>query len=104
MLVYITTFFTFSPTGVRLVAVSLVEFFAGAVIPLPFLPENIRRLVELLPFASMQNVPLRIYSGDIAGTEIYEKVGLQLFWIIVLIWIGKKIISIALKRVVVQGG
>jgi ABC-2 type transport system permease protein len=104
MLVYITTFFTFSPTGVRLVAVSLVEFFAGAVIPLPFLPEKIRRLVELLPFASMQNVPLRIYSGDIAGTEIYEKVGLQLFWIFVLIWIGKKIISIALKRVVVQGG
>jgi ABC-2 type transport system permease protein len=104
MLVYITTFFTYSPTGVRLVAVSLVEFFAGAVIPLPFLPEKIRQLVELLPFASMQNVPLRIYTGDIAGTEIFVKVGLQLFWIIVLIWTGKKITAIALKQIVVQGG
>jgi ABC-2 type transport system permease protein len=104
MLVYITTFFTYSPTGVRLVAVSLVEFFAGGVIPLPFLPNRIRQVVELLPFASMQNVPLRIYSGDIVGVELYLKVGLQLFWIAALVWLGKRITATALKRVVVQGG
>ena len=104
MLVYITTFFTYSPTGVRLVAVSLVEFLAGGVIPLPFLPEGVRQVVELLPFASMQNVPLRIYSGDLAGAEIYAKSGLQLFWVIALVWVGKQITAIALKRVVVQGG
>jgi ABC-2 type transport system permease protein len=104
MLVYISTFFTYSPVGVRMLAVSVVEFFAGGVIPLPFLPEGIRKVVELLPFASMQNVPLRVYSGDIAGADIYLKAGLQLFWVIALIWFGKRIISIALKRVVVQGG
>ncbi|MHB8131233.1 MAG: ABC transporter permease [Mobilitalea sp.] len=104
MLVYITTFFTYSPTGVRLVAVSLVEFLAGGVIPLPFLPDGVRQAVELLPFASMQNVPLRVYSGDIAGVEIYAKAALQLFWVIALVWVGKRITAIALKRVVVQGG
>lgn len=104
MLVYIATFFTYSPVGVRMVSVSLVEFFAGAVIPLPFLPEGIRQVIELLPFASMQNVPLRIYSGDIAGIQIYERAGLQLFWIVVLIWFGRWLMSVALKRVVVQGG
>jgi ABC-2 type transport system permease protein len=104
MLVYITTFFTYSPTGIRLVAVSLVEFLAGGVIPLPFLPTGIRQIVELLPFASMQNVPLRIYSGDVAGAELYLKVGLQLFWIATLVWLGKRLTATALKRVVVQGG
>jgi ABC-2 type transport system permease protein len=104
MLVYITTFFTYSPVGIRLVAVSLVEFLAGGVIPLPFLPEKLRRVVELLPFASMGNVPLRIYSGDINGIDIYSRVGLQLFWVLVLIWLGKRITAVALKRVVVQGG
>lgn len=104
MLVYISTFFTYSPMGVRMVSVSLVEFFAGAVVPLPFLPEGIRRVVELLPFASMQNIPLRIYSGDISGTEIYYRAVLQLFWIVMLIWFGKWLMGHALKRVVVQGG
>jgi ABC-2 type transport system permease protein len=104
MLVYISTFFTYSPMGVKMVSVSLIEFFAGAVIPIPFLPEGIRQVVELLPFASMQNIPLRIYSGDIAGMEILARAALQLFWIIVLTWIGKRLMEQALKRVVVQGG
>lgn len=104
MLVYISTFYTYSATGLRLISVSIVEFFAGAVVPLPFLPEGVRKVVELLPFASMQNVPLRIYSGDISGVEVYQKVGLQLFWIIALVWIGKKTTASALKRIVVQGG
>lgn len=104
MLVYITTFFTYSPAGVRMVAVSVVEFFAGGVVPLPFLPDGLRRVVELLPFASMQNVPLRVYSGDISGMDILAKAGLQLFWAAVLIWLGQYITAAALKRVVVQGG
>ena len=104
MLVYISTFFTYSPMGVRMVSVSLVEFFAGAVVPLPFLPEGVRRVVELLPFASMQNIPLRIYSGDIAGAEILPRVALQIFWIVVLMWFGKWLMRHALRRVVVQGG
>ena len=41
MLVYITTFYTLSPEGVRIFCVSAVEFFAGAVIPLPFFPEKV---------------------------------------------------------------
>lgn len=104
MLVYITTFFTYSPMGVRMVFISLIEFFAGGVIPIPFLPEGIRQVVELLPFASMQNIPFRIYSGNITGREIFFRAGLQLFWIITLIWTGRKLMKQALKRTVVQGG
>ncbi len=104
MLVYISTFFTYSPTGIRMVAISVVEFLSGGVIPLPFLPDKLRWLVELLPFASMQNVPLRVYSGDISGMDILAKAGLQLFWVVALIWLGQSITRVALKRVVVQGG
>jgi ABC-2 type transport system permease protein len=55
MLIYITTFYTLSPFGIRIVALSLTEFLTGAVIPLPFLPDGVRKVVELTPFASMQN-------------------------------------------------
>ncbi len=104
MLVYIATFFTYSAIGVRMVAVSVAEFFSGAIIPLPFLPDRIRRAVELLPFAAMQNVPLRAYSGDLSGMDLLIKAGLQLFWAVVLIWIGRRIVALAGRRIVVQGG
>ena len=104
MIVYILTFYTISPMGVRMVAVTLVEFFSGGVIPLPFLPEHIRKVVELLPFASMQNVPLRIYSGDIPENQIVRSIILQIFWFLFFLIIGKLLIRDALKKVVIQGG
>ena len=62
MLVYMSVFYTISSQGIKLMVTSLSEFLSGAVIPLPFLPDGIRQAVELLPFASMQNVPFRIYN------------------------------------------
>jgi ABC-2 type transport system permease protein len=104
MLIYITTFFTLSPMGIRIVAVSLVEFLSGGLIPLPFLPDPIRSVLELLPFGAMQNIPLRIYSGNIAGKELAVSICLQVFWLTVLIFTGKAFMNKALRKVVVQGG
>lgn len=87
-----------------MVAFSLVEFFSGAVIPLPFLPDGIRQVCELLPFASMQNVAFRIYSGDLSGIRGYGAISLQLFWVVALILSGKLLLKNALNKVVVQGG
>lgn len=104
MLIYLSAFFTISVSGVRMLAISIVEFCAGLVIPIPFMPDGIKQIMELLPFASMQNVFLRVYSGDISGTQIYWRIFLQLFWLILILWTGKRITTVALKRVVVQGG
>lgn len=104
MLVYICCFFTVSSVGVRMVAVSVVEFFQGGVIPIPFFPEKIREIVELLPFAAMQNVSFRVYSGDLTGKALEKAVFLQVFWLIVLIAAGKGLNRIAMKKIVVQGG
>ena len=82
---------------------SVVELLGGSVIPIPFLPDGLRQVVELLPFASMQNAPFR-YGGDIAGIEAIQVILLQLFWLVVMVLIGKAWINKALKRVVVQGG
>jgi len=104
MLLYVSIFYTLSPLGVRLIAAVGADFLAGAIIPLPFFPDNIRRVVELLPFAAMQNMPLRIYSGNIVGVDVFYGLGLQLFWLISLVILGKIAMSRALRRVVVHGG
>ena len=104
MLVYVVTFFTISPDGVRMVAVSAVELLAGSIIPLPFFPDSVRTVLELLPFASMQNVPLRIYSGDLAGEAAVSALALQVFWLAVLVLLGKLLMRRAEKKITVQGG
>jgi ABC-2 type transport system permease protein len=104
MLIYISTFYTLSPMGVRLISAVLADFMAGATIPLPFFPPAFLAVAELMPFAAMQNMPLRIYSGNIAGTDAALGIGLQLFWLLVLVLIGRLLMKNALKRVVVQGG
>ena len=81
-----------------------VEFFAGAVIPLPFFPEKLQKIMELLPFAAMQNVALRIYSGSMSNEAMLKAMLLQLFWLFTLTVLGKKLCNIAEKRITVQGG
>ncbi|WP_258881028.1 ABC transporter permease [Clostridium tagluense] len=104
MLIYVITFFTLSPIGIRIVALSLMEFLSGGIIPIPFLPESIQKIVELLPFASMQNTPFRIYSGNIKGMEILFSILLQVFWLTLLIILGKYLMKRAVNNAVVQGG
>ncbi|MBR5287914.1 MAG: ABC transporter permease [Clostridia bacterium] len=104
MLVYALTFYTISPNGLRILISSVVEFFAGAVIPLPFFPDRVREVFELLPFAAMQNVPLRVYSASMSGGEMTRAIALQVFWLITLVFAGKLLIGMALRRMSVQGG
>ena len=104
MFVYVSTFFTLSPQGVRIVFTSMADFFAGAIIPLPFFPPKWQRVLELLPFASMQNVPLRIYSGSMTGAETERAVALQIIWLAVLVLLGSGLCRAAEKKVTIQGG
>lgn len=99
---YMSAFYTLSRYNV--IFVILADFLAGGYVPLPFFPEPFKKIAELLPFAAMQNMPLRIYSGDIAGTDALRGIGLQLFWVAVMLVFGKLLIRHSLKRVVTQGG
>ena len=104
MLIYVLTFFTVSPQGLRILFNSVVEFFSGALIPLPFFPEKVRQVMELLPFAAMQNVALRIYSGSMSRIEMEKAIILQIFWLVVITLAGKGLCRVAEKRITVQGG
>jgi ABC-2 type transport system permease protein len=104
MLIYVSVFYTMSFRGTRLVFGNLSIFLSGAIVPLPFFPTPVRAVVELLPFAAMQNMPFRIYSGNIAGMEALKGMMLQVFWLITLVIIGRFSLQRALKKVISQGG
>ena len=104
MVIYASTFYTLSPMGIRILSISLMELFSGAVIPLPFLPDRVLRIFNLLPFASTQNTPYLIYNGYLSGTDIFHAMMLQIAWLIAFVLFGKILFNNALKKVVVQGG
>lgn len=104
MIIYMLTFFTMSAMGIRILFASFVELFAGAIVPFPFLPDPVRRVFELLPFGSMQNVPLRVYSGNLAGGELTRALLLQVFWVTVMIAGGLLLSQKGVRRTVLNGG
>jgi len=104
MLIYIASFYTLESRGLRFVSAVLSDFLAGAIVPIPFFPEPFRSVAELLPFAAMQNMPLRIYSGNIAGSQALKGILLQIFWLSALYLTGQIMMKRAVKKVIVQGG
>lgn len=104
MLIYISSFHTIDSRGIRLVVVTIGEFCAGGVIPLPFLPDRVRELCELLPFASSESTPLLIFSQALSGIDAVRSVLIQLIWAIILISIGRLWMKSSLKKVTLQGG
>ena len=104
MLIYISAFYTLSPMGIRILASSVMEFFCGALIPIPFLPEWLQPVMYALPFASMQNTPFLIYTGHLDPQTTLERIGLQLLWLALLLAAGRLLMANAQKKVVVQGG
>ena len=104
MLVYISAFYTISANGVRILVTSVLEFLTGGVLPIPFFPDWLRPVMYALPFGSMQNTPYLIYVGHFSRADALKSMCLQVFWLIVLVLIGKGWMNRAEKKVVVQGG
>lgn len=104
VLVYGSCLFTISGDGMRILFASLAEFLAGQVIPLPFFPERVQRILELNPFASTGNVPFRIYGGNLAGSEALRAMGIQILWLVALVAAGKLLCARGERRAIIQGG
>ena len=104
MLIYISIFYTMSPTGSLLIFGVFGEFFSGLIIPVPLMPDLLRKIVYLLPFRYASDLPFRIYAGNIGTREAVISIGVQLLWIVMLVSLGRLWMNKALRRVVIQGG
>ena len=104
MLLYALAFHLTDTTGVLAVMTAAAELLGGAIVPLPFLPDGLRRVAELSPFGAMQNVPLRIFGGDIPLRDIPAAMGLQAFWAAVLLAAGYAVMHAGLRWTAVAGG
>ena len=104
MFIYISVFITMSPSGSLMVFGIIGEFFAGGIIPVPLMPAWLQGVAYLLPFRLAADLPFRVYSGNIPVTEAATGIVVQLVWLVVLVFLGKRGLAKVVKQVVVQGG
>lgn len=103
-LIYVLTFYTTDGKGVMGIYSSIAEILSGQVVPIPLFPAILKGIVSLLPFAYISDFAFRIYCGNIIGNDIWQGIIIQVFWIVIIIFVGMKLTDKILKKVVVQGG
>lgn len=90
--------------GTTLIKDTLVMFLSGAMIPLAFMPKALGTVLNYLPFSSLSYTPVMIYMGMYSPGEIAWRIGLQVFWLLVMIGLSKLIWNSAMKHLSIQGG
>ncbi len=81
-----------------------VNVLSGSMLPLWFMPEWMKLVLDMLPFSSIYFTPVQIYLGQLTGQEILTKCLIQLVWIAVFYVFGCLLWEKGKKKLVVQGG
>jgi ABC-2 type transport system permease protein len=100
----LTGFWLLDARGVRQISVVLGMFFSGFLLPLPLLPGGLATVTQLLPWASMIQVPLDVFLQRRTGSGLAAALALQTGWALALLGAGRLMQRAVTRRVVVQGG
>lgn len=105
MLLYYVVMITLSPRGITSAIRLLLDFLSGLAIPIAFMPNIMIKIIKFTPFYYMQNATFSIYNGFISNKiEIFKIVLLQIIWIAILTFIGRKAFDSRIKKISIQGG
>jgi ABC-type uncharacterized transport system permease subunit len=104
MLVGLCSFWMTSIHGLRFLLSTIEGFLAGALVPLWFLPDALRAVLEFLPFQGMVFLPISISIGQTTGGDILGALAVQLGWVVALSAVAVLVWRRARWKLVVQGG
>ena len=107
MLVSTICLYTESTWGINMVKETITLLLSGATIPLAFFPEEMRKVINWLPFRAIYDAPLNflLKKGDtdsLAG--ILSLFAFQASWAIILSIIGNLFWNRAVRKITVNGG
>lgn len=97
--------YTQSFWGINMVKEVIVLLLSGATVPLAFFPDTFRTVASFLPFQAMYNLPLQILiSRTFTWADYARAIGVQLFWVVVLVILGRLFFRYSSKIITVNGG
>ena len=103
-IINICTLWSISGDGITRLLSAIVTFSSGMIVPLPLFPDWLKKILELLPFSGLIDIPIKFYIGDIPINEIYKYFSFQIAWAIILYVFGQWLLNRKLKDIIVQGG
>ncbi|MBR4579793.1 MAG: ABC-2 family transporter protein [Lachnospiraceae bacterium] len=98
--------YTQSIWGINIMKEVVVLFLSGATVPLAFFPPVLKSIALFLPFHSIYNTPLTFLTkGQELGLgQSFMLLGEQLFWVVILLVIGKIFWKLSERIITVNGG
>lgn len=90
--------------GISAVTTPVVIVFSGNLLPLAMLPDAWQAALLLQPLAGLMDIPARLYFGQLQGWQAVGGLGLQVFWITVLVALGHLAMGRTMRSLQVQGG
>jgi ABC-2 type transport system permease protein len=85
--------------------VSVVAIFlSGFLVPLNYFPHWAQGVVTWLPFAGMLQAPIEVLLGKLTGVALGSALLLQTAWAVVLLAADRLLLTLAVRKVIIQGG
>ena len=100
----VAAFWLLDQRGVGALVSITAVFLSGFLVPLNYFPEWARAVVIWLPFAGMLQMPIEVLLGKLHGVALASALGFQAVWALVLLGAGRLLLTMAVRKVVVQGG
>jgi len=98
-------FYTESVWGLSITKEVIITVLSGALIPLQFFPEVIRKILLWLPFQAIYYTPLTMVAKPNLGWETFlPMLGIQLFWVAALFALTRLFYNQAVKVLRISGG
>jgi len=98
-------FYSESVWGLSITKEIIVTVFSGALIPLPFFPDAMQRVLLWLPFQAIYHTPLMMITRPNQGLDIFlSMILVQLIWAILLFLLARLFYNQAIKVLRIAGG
>ena len=103
-IINLLAFWLFDYRGVGALAAGVWTFLSGFAVPIAFFPGSLRTVADWLPFRAFVQIPIDIFLGKQSDFDLVAVLALQAFWAVLLLALGRLVLSAAMRRVVIQGG
>ncbi len=103
-MVGLSAFWLLDVRGVSAMVMGTGIFLSGFIVPISFFPSGFGKICEWLPFVGQSYVPVAIYLGKYAGAQMVDMLTRQIAWVVILILSGRAFMSLAVRKIIIQGG
>ena len=80
------------------------DLLSGVLVPLTLLPGPLRVVSHWLPFEHIGFTPLMIYLGKMTWKQTAASLAIEVFWVVFLLWFGRRFWSLMSRKITVHGG